>query len=139
MLIKDKIPQLSDTTWNLIIRFLGWELSWIIHSTLFMVLRIDRLKCVNTMGCEIFGLELTDPKSTYQLLYWYCLRIKDTNKRVITFLLMLLSRLESSSWLLIHWSINLCLYSDAIMLEHRQSNLKIPEGKKSAQAFGLWR
>ena len=41
-----------------------------------MALKIDRFKLVNMMGCEIFGLELTDPKSTYQLLYWYCLRVK---------------------------------------------------------------
>jgi hypothetical protein len=34
-----------------------------------MVLKIDRLKRVNTMRCEIFGLELTVPKSIYQLLY----------------------------------------------------------------------
>ena len=51
--------------------------SWFVHSTLFVVLEIDRLKRVNTMGCEIFGLELKDPKSTYQLLYWYCLWVKE--------------------------------------------------------------
>ena len=55
-----------------------------------MVLKIDRLKRVNKMGCETFGLELTDPKSTFNSYIDTVYELRNTNKRVITFLLMLL-------------------------------------------------